>query len=122
MVLEPDGVKEYLGNYDDYFEKINREQAPDGDLPQMTRTAAEKERRKSREEEKRLKERKLALKAAEEAIAKAEAEAEALEAQMADPATYSDAAKAAELAKAYQQKKDEIERLYTAWEELEMAE
>ena len=57
-----------------------------------------------------------------EAIAKAEAEAEALEAQMADPATYSDAAKAAELAKAYQQKKDEIERLYTAWEELEMAE
>ena len=119
MVLEPDGVKEYLGNYDDYFEKINREQAPDGDLPQMTRTAAEKEKRKSREEEKRIKERKLALKAAEEAIAKAEAEAEALEALMADPATYADASKAAELAKQYQQKKDEIDRLYTAWEELE---
>ena len=30
-----------------------------------------------------------------------------------------DAAKAAELAKAYQQKKDEIDRLYQAWEELE---
>ena len=119
MVLEQDGIKEYLGNYDDYFEKINRELPPDGDLPQMTRTAAEKEKRRSREEERRIKERKLALKKAEDAIAKAEEELEALEAQMADPDTYQDAAKAAELAKAYQQKKDEIDRLYQAWEELE---
>ena len=122
MVLETDGIKEYLGNYDDYFEKINRDQPPDGDQPQMTRTAAEKEKRRSREEERRLKERKLALKQAEDAIAKAEEVLEALEAQMADPATYQDAAKAAELAKAYQQQKDEIDRLYLAWEELESEE
>ena len=42
--------------------------------------------------------------------------------QMADPATYQDAAKAAELAKQYQQKKDEIDSLYQAWEELESEE
>jgi len=121
-VLETDGVKEYLGNYDDYFEKINRAQAPDGDLPQMTRTAQEKEKRRSREEERRIKERKLALKAAEDAVAKAEEQAAELEARLADPDTYADADKAARLAKEYQQKKDEIDLLYQKWEALEMEE
>jgi len=121
-VLEQGGVKEYLGNYDDYFEKINRAQAPDGDTVGMTRTAMEKEKRRSREEERRIKERKLALKAAEEAIAKAEEQAAELEALLADPDTYQDADKAAKLAKDYQSKKDEIEQLYLAWEELEAEE
>ncbi len=121
-VLEAEGIKEYLGNYDDYFEKINRAQAPDGDLPQMTRTAQEKEKRRSREEEKRIKERKLALKAAEDAVARAEEQAAELEALLADPDTYADAEKAARLAKEYQQKKDEIDRLYQKWEALEMEE
>ncbi|MGN0754172.1 MAG: ribosomal protection-like ABC-F family protein [Aristaeellaceae bacterium] len=118
-VLEAGGVKEYLGNYDDYFEKINREQAPDSETAGMTRTAIEKEKRKSREEEKRVKERKLALANAEKAIAAAEDEAAAIEAQLADPATYADPEKAALLAKAYQAKKDEIDRLYAEWEAME---
>ncbi len=118
-VLEAGGFKEYLGNYDDYFEKINREQAPDSETAGMTRTAIEKEKRKSREEEKRVKERKLALANAEKAIAAAEDEAAAIEAQLADPATYADPEKAALLAKAYQAKKDEIDRLYAEWEAME---
>ncbi|MBQ3485631.1 MAG: ABC-F family ATP-binding cassette domain-containing protein [Clostridia bacterium] len=121
-VLEQDGLKEYLGNYDDYFEKINRQQEPDGETAGMTRTAIEKERRKSREEERRIKERKLALQNAEKAIAAAEDEAAALEMQLADPATYQDADKAAALAKAYQAKKDEIDRLYAEWEAMEAEE
>ena len=119
-VLEQGGIKEYLGNYDDYFEKINREQEPDGETAGMTRTAIEKEKRKSREEERRIKERKLALKQAEADVLKAEEEAAALEAALAEPDTYADAEKAARLAKEYQQKKDEIDRLYQRWEELEM--
>jgi ATP-binding cassette subfamily F protein 3 len=121
-VLEKDGVKEYLGNYDDYFEKINREQAPDSEYAGMTRTAMEKEKRKSREEEKRIKERKIALQNAEKAIAKAEDEAADIEMQLADPATYADPDKAAALAKAYQAKKDEIDRLYAEWEAMETEE
>ncbi|MGN0793248.1 MAG: ABC-F family ATP-binding cassette domain-containing protein [Aristaeellaceae bacterium] len=121
-VLEPDGLKEYLGNYDDYFEKINRQQEPDGETAGMTRTAIEKEKRKSREEEKRIRERKLALANAEKAIAAAEDEAAELEAQLADPATYQDADRASQLARAYQAKKEEIERLYARWEELEAEE
>ena len=49
-------------------------------------------------------------------------EAAALEAALADPATYQDAERAARLAKEYQQKKDEIDRLYQAWEALEAEE
>ena len=122
IVLTQDGLLEYLGNYDDYFEKVNRLQEPDGATAGMTRTAIEKERRKSREEERRIRERKAALAAAEAAIAKAEDEAMELEAQLADSATYQDADLAARLAKAYQQKKDEIERLYAEWEEMESEE
>ncbi len=118
-VMENTGMKEYLGNYDDYFEKINRAQEPDGETAGMTRTALEKEKRRSREEEKRQKERKAALQAAEQAIAKAEDEAAELEARLADPATYQNAEEAARLAKAYQAKKEEIERLYEQWEEMD---
>ena len=117
-VLEAGGVKEYLGNYDDYFEKINRQQAPDSENAGMTKTAMDKEKRKSREEEKRIREKKNAIAAAEKAIAAAEEEAAEMEAQLADPATYQDAEKAAQLAKAYQLKKDEIERRYAEWEAL----
>ncbi len=118
-VLENGGIREYLGNYDDYYEKITRLQEPDGDAPQVTKTAMDKEKRRSREEEKRLREKKAALKQAEEAIAKAEEEAETMEHQLSQPDTYQDAEKAAALAKAYQQKKDEIDELYRQWEGLE---
>ena len=118
IVLEAGGIKEYLGNYDDYFEKVNRQQEPDGELQGMTRTAIDKEKRRSREETRRAQERKNALAQAEEAIAKAEAEVSELEARLADPATYQDAALAAELSRSYQSKQEEVERLYAAWEEL----
>ncbi|MDO4837555.1 MAG: ABC-F family ATP-binding cassette domain-containing protein [Clostridia bacterium] len=118
-VLENGGIREYLGNYDDYYEKITRLQEPDGDAPQVTKTAMDKEKRRSREEEKRLREKKAALKQAEEAIAKAEEEAADMEHRLSQPDTYQDAEKAAELAKAYQQKKDEIDELYRQWEVLE---
>ncbi len=118
-VLENGGIREYLGNYDDYYEKITRLQEPDGDAPQITKTAMDKEKRRSREEEKRLREKKAALKQAEEAIAKAEEEAAVMEHQLSQPDTYQDADKAAALAKAYQQKKDEIDELYQQWEVLE---
>ena len=119
MVLEQGGVKEYLGNYDDYFEKINRGQEPDGDLPQITRTAQDKEKRRSREATQRLKALKAAVTQAEAAVAQAEQEQAELEALMAAPETYQDAAKAAELGRRYQQIQQEVARRYEAWEQAE---
>ena len=119
MVLEQGGVKEYLGNYVDYFEKINRGQEPDGDLPQITRTAQDKEKRRSREATQRLKALKAAVAQAEAAVAQAEQEQAELEALMAAPETYQDAAKAAELGRRYQQIQQEVARRYEAWEQAE---
>ncbi len=119
LVLTPEGIDEYWGNYDDYFEKINRELPPDGSLPQMTRTALDKEKRKTREEQNRAKEQARLLKEAEAAIQRAEQEASDMEQRLADPAIWENTDQAAELTRAYQAKKDEITRLYEAWEALE---
>ncbi|MBR2287142.1 MAG: ABC-F family ATP-binding cassette domain-containing protein, partial [Clostridia bacterium] len=118
-VLEEGGIREYLGNYDDYFEKINREQAPDGNAPQFTRTQLVREKRKSREETRRLNEQKALLAQAEQAVMRAEEEASEMEARLADPAIWQDPEKAQELSRAYQRKKEEIEKLYADWEALE---
>ncbi|MBR3099931.1 MAG: ABC-F family ATP-binding cassette domain-containing protein [Clostridia bacterium] len=121
-VLDGERLKEYLGNYDDYFEKISREQEPDGDQPLMTRTAIDKEKKKSREEQRRINERKEKLKALEKQIADREAEANALEKLLADPDTYRDPARSAEMTKTYNALKETIDRLYGQWEEAESEE
>ena len=57
----------------------------------------------------------------EKRVAKAEQEQADLEALMAAPETYQDAAKAAELAKRYQQVQQEVARRYEVWEAAEAA-
>ncbi|MBQ9210274.1 MAG: ABC-F family ATP-binding cassette domain-containing protein [Clostridia bacterium] len=118
-VLEDGRLKEYLGNYDDYFAKVSRDQEPDGDLPQMTKTAADKEKKRSREEQRKEKERKERLKALEKEIADAEAEAERMEKRLSDPETYRDPEEGARITREYNAKKEKIDQLYEAWAELE---
>ena len=121
-VLDDNEIKEYLGNYDSYVLKLSRDQAPDGDgSPQQTRTALDKEKRRSREEEKKLREQKEALKAVEQSIARAEQDAGKMEAALADPEIWKDPEKAAETTRQYNALKDEIERLYEQYDALESA-
>ena len=121
-VLDGNEIKEYLGNYDSYVLKLSRDQAPDGDgSPQQTRTALDKEKRRSREEEKKLREQKEARKAAEQSIARAEQDAGKMEAALADPEIWKDPEKAAETTRQYNALKDEIERLYEQYDALESA-
>ncbi len=118
-VMEEGGLAEYLGNYDDYFEKISREQAPDANAPVVTRTQMDREKKKSREEQRRINELKVQREQAEKAVMKAEEEASEMEKSLADPSIWQDTEKAQALSRAYQDKKREIETLYSAWEELE---
>ena len=118
-VLEEGRLKEYLGNYDDYYAKVSRDQEPDGDRLLMTKTAAEKEKRKSRDEQRREKERKERLKTLEKEIQETEAAAERMEARLADPETYRDPEEGARLTREYHRLKEEIDRLYENWAELE---
>ncbi len=119
LVLTPTGIDEYLGNFDDYYEKITREIPPDGENAGLTRTQQDKEKRKARDAEAREKERRLRLQQAEDAVLKAEAEADRLEQLLADPSVWNDAGNATELTKRYQRQKAEVSRLYEAWEALE---
>ena len=118
-VLDGREIREYLGDYDAYQAKVSRDAAPDGSGPQQTRTAMEKEKRRSREEERKAREMKERLKAAEQAISKAEADAAALEAELADPETWKDPEAAAETTRRYNALKEEIDHLYTEYEEME---
>ena len=122
FVLEEEGIREYLGNYDSYFEKVSRDGEPDGETAGMTRTALDKEKKRSREEQQRIRERKDRLKQAEEAVAKAEREAGELEKELSDPETYRDPEAAAEKTRQYHLLKEEINRLYSEWEALESEE
>ena len=119
FVLEEGGIREYLGNYDSYIEKVNRNAEADGETAGMTRTALDKEKKRSREETQRLKQQKEKLKQAEEAVARAEKAAAELEAALADPETYRDPEAAAEKTKEYHRLQEEINRLYAEWEALE---
>ena len=113
-------MKEYLGNYDDYFEKVRREQEPDGIQPAgMTRTALDRERRKTREEKRRIQETRERMKKLEEEIIRAEEETGRMETLLADPETWRDPDRGAALNREYLAGKQHIEDLYEALAELE---
>ncbi len=112
LVLEAGGIKEYLGNYDSYYEKAARDQEPDGETAGMTRTAIEKEKRKSREEQQRIREELERQRKLEDRISAAETRAAEIEIALADPEAWKAPGKAAEMTKEYNALKEEIDRLY----------
>ena len=113
--LENGTIREYLGNYDSYYDKVSRAEEPDGDMAGMTRTAIDKEKRKSREEQQRIRQQQERMKALEKQIADAEAETARLEAALADPETWKNPEEAAEMTKRYNALREETERMYEEW-------
>ncbi len=120
LVLSESGVKEYKGNFDDYQARLLWEAArPTEDIryADMTRTEADKEKKKVRLAKEQKKALKQNVDAAEREIAHLEDEIEQQEALMATPEVYSVPEKAATAAKVYQQLKDALALAYIAWEE-----
>ncbi len=122
LVLSENGVKEYLGNFDDYQARLTWEAArPTEDIrfADMTKTEAGKEKRRIRlakEQKKALKEN---VAKAEKLIADLEEKIAAHEALMAAAEVYSVPEKAAAAAKEYQQLKDSLNDAYACWEAAE---
>lgn len=117
--IEKDGAKLYEGNYDDYSAQLQKLQKPADSAPQISKTAQDKEKRRSREEREEAKRRVAAVKEAESAIAKIEEEIAETEALLADPELYKDAQKSAELAHRYQSLKQSQQEAYDLWEKAE---
>ncbi len=118
--MQPDGVTEYIGNYDDYLEKKNRPVEQES-VAGKTKTELEKEKRREKMNRQALRQLKARAQEAEKAIEAKETQLAELEEQMADPALYADAARAAEVQKTYQQAQSNLTALYAAWEEAEAA-
>ncbi|MBQ7886309.1 MAG: ATP-binding cassette domain-containing protein [Clostridia bacterium] len=118
--MMPDGVTEYMGNYDDYLEKKNRPVEQES-IAGKTKTELEKEKRREKMSKQALRQLKVRAQEAEKAVGVKEEEIALLEEQMSDPNLYSDAKQAAEVQKAYQQAQSDLTRLYEEWENAEAA-
>ncbi|MBQ2991634.1 MAG: ABC-F family ATP-binding cassette domain-containing protein [Clostridia bacterium] len=118
--MRPDGVTEYMGNFDDYLEKKNRPVEQET-VAGKTKTELEKEKRREKMNRQALRQLKVRAQEAEKAISVKEEEIAALEEQMSDPELYADAQKAASVQKAYQKAQDDLAHLYEEWEQAEAA-
>jgi len=118
--MQPDGVTEYIGNYDDYIERKNRPVAIEAEAGK-TKTELEKEKRREKLSRQALRQLKIRAQEAEKAVGVKEAEIAELEAQMADPSLYSDAQKSADVQRAYQKAQQALQTLYEQWEAAEAA-
>lgn len=122
MVMNSDGVTEYLGNFDDYVEKRDRPQPPMASAgPEVTKTALLRERKRDRQQSARLRELKAQVKKAEEAIEENERRLAELEAKLSDPATYENAEEGLRVGEAYRAEQDRTDALYEALEAAEQA-
>ena len=120
LEMRPDGVTEYMGNYDDYIEKKNRpvEQI---EVAGKTKTELEKEKRREKMSKQALRQLKVRAQEAERAVGLKEQEIADFEAQLADSSLYTDAKKAAQVNIAYQKAQEDLLKLYEAWEAAEAA-
>ena len=122
MVMEQDGIREYLGNFDDYLEKRNRPVAlVQLGVPEQTKTELIKEKKKDRKFNAMVRELKAQVKKAEEAIERNEQRIAELEAKLADPDTYADQALMRQLTEEYAAEQERTAGLYDALEAAEMA-
>ena len=118
--MRPDGVTEYMGNYDDYVERKNRPVEQEA-VAGKTRTELDKEKRREKLNKQALRQLKVRAQEAERAVGQKEEEIAQLEAQMSDPDLYADAGKFAEINQAYQKAQAELPLLYEQWEQAEAA-
>ena len=117
IVMEPDGVTEYIGNYDDYLEKAaQRNLAEDEAAPQKTKTALREEKKREKAAQEAARRQRELVANLETRIGDLEEEMTKLEIEMSDPDTYADTARAQNLSRRYDELQKKIAALYEEWE------
>jgi len=116
--LTPEGVNEYLGNYDYYTSKKELQTSLDTPFEEVTvtKTQLKDQRKKEKEEAKLKKQKKQAFEALESNIHTLEARIEEIEALMCDEAVYSNPERSKELHLEINTLKIELEQKYEEWE------
>ena len=118
IVMEPDGVTEYIGNYDDYLEKAAQKNLPEEELTQTkTKTALREEKKREKAAQEAARREKARIANLETRITELEEKMTQLEIEMSDPDTYADNARAQALSKKYSELQKTIAELYEEWEQ-----
>ena len=118
LVMEPDGVTEYLGNYDDYLEKLAQKNAPEEELaPQKTKTALREEKKREKAAIEAARREKARIANLETQITDLEEQMTKLEIEMSDPEAYQDNVRAQSMNKRYNDLQKKIADLYEEWEQ-----
>lgn len=117
LELTPDGLNEYLGNYDYYLEK-KTEAAESAVRETAVITANKQDWQAQKEEQAALRKRQNDLKRVEERIEKLEAENAAIDEELTHEEVFTDVGKLMELNKKRDEVIKELEELYEKWEEL----
>ena len=118
--MTPQGVREFIGNYDDYLERKRLEAAGEalpGSGAARTRTELDREKRKARLARESVKSLRAHVSDLEAQIARTEEEIASLEAQMADPEVYQSPERSAETAHGHAAAQQALEQLYEEWTE-----
>lgn len=113
-------LKIYPGNYDDYLKNVSAQSAP-VPSPEISKTAADKIKRREKAARERRKQEAAALRQAETDITSAEARKAELENMFADPNTYT-RADMPQLQKEYSELNERLNELYALWESLSLKE
>lgn len=112
LELETDGLTEYYGNYNYYFEKKNELKNPEEEKEEKTKTQIKQEKKKERELQIEQREKKKKLKALEKEIHKLELDLESIDEKLCDPEIYSDNEKVLELSSKREELELSINQLY----------
>lgn len=115
LELTPDGIQEYLGNYDYYIEKKNELLYVEEEGPTKTKTQIKEEKRKEKEILKEERKKKKEVTALEEDIAEKEKSLKELDNSLCDPAIYDLPEKVVELSKKRESTQNSLDNLYNEW-------
>ena len=114
--MTKNGLREYIGGYDDYLAALKEEAAPAGQGGEKRLSANAMEYKEKKQLASDIAKAKTAVSRAEKSIAQAEGELEAINEKLASPLYSADYVKAGELSKTADQIRARIETLYLEWE------
>ncbi len=119
ILLSPDGIKEYLGNYDYYVEKKKQlEESITEITEEKTKTQIKEDKKKEREKKESEKKLRVQRQNIEKEIMETESEIENLNELMCQEDVYSNPEKSKEVTSKKSELETKLENLYELWEGL----
>lgn len=118
LVLDDNGMEEYLGNYQYYLEKkqaLLKQMEMDSESNAKTKTQIQQEKKRDRQKQRELNQRKNKIQVLEKSIQELESVLDELEIKMADPNLYRDGHRVEDIQIQYSHNRELLDKLYNDW-------